>query len=130
PVTGLASRALQRQGAYVNSTADSAKLTYVAAIEPIWVNFSVSQNQMAKWSEAQAKGELTAPPNDNFDVEIALPGGNKYPHKGKISFTDPSFSQDTGTFVVRAVLPNPKQDPRQGMVVTADVSRATRPRAS
>ena len=61
PVTGLASRALQRQGAYVNATAESAKLTYVAAIEPIWVNFSVSQNQMAKWQEWR-KGEIIPPP--------------------------------------------------------------------
>jgi len=129
PVTGLASRALQRQGAYVNSTADSAKLTYVAAIEPIWVNFSVSQNQMAKWQAAQGKGELAPPPNDNYDVEIVLPGGVKYPHRGKITFTDPTFSQDTGTFVVRAVLPNPKQDLRPGMFVTAYVYGATRPNA-
>ena len=129
PVTGLASRALQRQGAYVNSTADSARLTYVAAIEPIWVNFSVSQNQMATWTAAQKKGEIQAPPNDNFDVEIMLPGGVKYPHSGKISFTDPSFSQDTGTFVVRAVLPNPKQDLRPGMFVTAYVYGAKRPNA-
>ncbi len=129
PVTGLASRALQRQGAYVNATADSAKLTYVAAIEPIWVNFSVSQNQMAKWTAAQKKGEIQTPPNDNFDIEIELPGGARYPHKGKISFTDPSFSQDTGTFIVRAVLPNPKQDLRPGMFVTAYVYGAKRPNA-
>src|SRR5204863_6319963 len=104
-------------------------LTYVAAIEPIWVNFSVSQNQMAKWQAAQAKGELMPPPNDNYAVEIVLPGGIKYPYRGKISFTDPSFSQDTGTFVVRAVLPNPKQDLRPGMFVTAHVGGATRPNA-
>jgi membrane fusion protein (multidrug efflux system) len=48
PVTGVASRALQRQGAYVNSMAESAKLTYVAALDPIWVNFSVSQNQIGE----------------------------------------------------------------------------------
>ncbi|MEO5765795.1 MAG: efflux RND transporter periplasmic adaptor subunit, partial [Casimicrobiaceae bacterium] len=129
PVTGLASRALQRQGAYVNATADSARLTYVAAVTPIWVNFSVSQNQMAKWTAAQAKGELQLPTNDNFDVEIELPGGTRYPYRGKISFTDPSFSQDTGTFVVRAVLPNPKQDLRPGMFVTAHVYGANRPNA-
>ena len=46
--TGVASRSLQRQGAYVNSLADSAQLTNVAALDPIWVNFSVSQNQMAR----------------------------------------------------------------------------------
>ena len=56
PVTGLASRALQRQGAFVNSMADSANLTYVAAIDPIWVNFSVSQNQMAKYKELGGQG--------------------------------------------------------------------------
>jgi membrane fusion protein (multidrug efflux system) len=129
PVTGLASRALQRQGAYVNATAESAKLTYVAAIEPIWVNFSVSQNQMAKWTAAQAKGEVVAPTNDNFDVAIVLPGDKRYQYTGKISFTDPSFSQDTGTFIVRAVLPNPKQELRPGMFVTAHVSGAKRPNA-
>jgi membrane fusion protein (multidrug efflux system) len=48
PVTGLVSRSLQRQGAYINSLSESAKLTYVAALDPMWVNFSVSQNQMAK----------------------------------------------------------------------------------
>src|SRR5512134_707818 len=51
PVTGLASRSLQRQGAFINSMSESANLTYVAAIDPIWVNFSVSQNQAAKWRD-------------------------------------------------------------------------------
>ncbi|MGH8698163.1 MAG: efflux RND transporter periplasmic adaptor subunit, partial [Burkholderiales bacterium] len=40
PVTGLASRSVQRQGAFINAQSDSANLTYVAAIDPIWVNFS------------------------------------------------------------------------------------------
>jgi membrane fusion protein (multidrug efflux system) len=129
PVTGLASRSLQRQGAYVNATAESANLTYVAAIDPIWVNFSVSQNQMATWTEAQEKGQIRAPDNDDYEVEIVLPGGNKYTRRGKISFTDPSFSQDTGSFMVRAVLPNPKMELRPGMFVTAYVHGATRPDA-
>jgi membrane fusion protein, multidrug efflux system len=129
PVTGLASRALQRQGAFVNSMADSANLTYVAAIDPIWVNFSVSQNQMAKWQGLVAKGELVRPTNENYDVDIVLPGDVKYPYRGKISFSDPSFSQDTGSFMVRAVLPNPKLELRPGMFVTAIVHGATRPNA-
>ena len=49
PVSGVASRASQRQGAYINSMSTEAKLTYVAALDPIWVNFSVSQNQAAQW---------------------------------------------------------------------------------
>jgi membrane fusion protein, multidrug efflux system len=129
PVTGLASRALQRQGAFINATADSANLTYVAAIDPIWINFSISQNQMAKWNESERKGEIVPPANEDFDVDIVLPGGIKYPHRGKISFADPSFSQDTGSFLVRAVLPNPKMELRPGMFVTANVHGAMRPNA-
>ena len=57
PVTGLASRSLQRQGAFINSMAASAQLTYVAAIDPIWVNFSISQNQIGNYRELiAAKG--------------------------------------------------------------------------
>ena len=76
PVTGLASRALQRQGAFVNSMSDSANLTYVAAIDPIWVNFSVSQNQAAKWKDMVLKGQIIPPKDANYDVDIVLPGGS------------------------------------------------------
>ena len=58
-----------------------------------------------------------------------LPGGAKYPHQGKISFAEPTYSQDTGSFLVRAVLPNPKLDLRPGMFLTAIVKGAQRPDA-
>ena len=130
PVTGVAGRALQRQGAYINSIADSANLTYVAAVDPIWVNFSISQNQYARWSQEREQGHLVTPKDDNYEVEIALPGGVRYPYKGKISFAEPTYSQDTGSFLVRAVLPNPKHDLSPGMFVTAIVKGATRPDAT
>jgi membrane fusion protein, multidrug efflux system len=129
PVTGLASRALQRQGAYINAMSENAKLTYVAALDPVWVNFSVSQNQLAKTRELVAKGLLEPPPNQIFEVEIAMPDGAVYPEKGRISFADPSFSQETGSFMVRAELPNPKKDLRPGMFVNAKVKGGTRPNA-
>lgn len=129
PVTGLASKAMQRQGAFVNAMADSAFLTSVAAIDPVWVNFSVSQNQMAKWQEAGRTGEVLFPKGDRYDIEIVLPGGIRYKHHGRIGFSDPAFSQDTGSFTVRAVLPNPKGELRPGMFVTAIMSGAMRPNA-
>ena len=129
PLNGVASRALQRQGAYVNSLADSANLTYVAALDPIWVNFSISQNQMARYKELEEKGLAVPPKDENYDVELVLPGGGVYPRRGKIGFADPSFSQDTGSFLVRAVIPNPKFDLRPGMFVTARVIGAVRPNA-
>ncbi len=129
PVTGLASRSQQRQGAYINSLAPEATLTYVAAIDPVWVNFSVSQNLAAKWRDDIAKKHMIEPKNRDYDIEIVLSDGSVYPYRGKINFADPSFSQDTGSFLVRAVLPNPKRELRPGMFVTAYAKGALRPNA-
>lgn len=129
PVNGVASRSVPREGAYLNSLSPDAKLTYVAALDPIWVNFSVSQNQMAKSKDERAKGLVVSPKDQAFEVELVLPGGMPYPQRGKISFADPSFSPDTGSFLVRAVLPNPRTELRPGMFVTALLHGSTRPNA-
>lgn len=129
PVTGLASRATQRQGAYINSMSEMARLTYVAAIDPVWVTFSVSQNQMSRMRELVATGQVVPPKNGNYEVELVMPDGSVYAEKGRIDFADPSFSQDTGSFLVRAVIPNSRKDLRPGMFVTANLQGATRPDA-
>ena len=130
PVTGLASRSLQRQGAYVNAHVrkrqphlrrrdrpDLGELQRVA--EPDW----------RSGATRSAKKLLIEPKNRDYDVEIVLSDGAIYPHTGKINFSDPSFSQDTGSFMVRAVLPNPKRELRPGMFVTAYAKGAMRPDA-
>jgi len=129
PVTGFSGRALQRQGAYINAVGDSAKLSYVAAVEPMWVNFSMSQNQLAQIRDLVQKGQLIPPKNQDYQVELVLSDGKPYAHTGRINFADPTFSQDTGSFLVRAVLPNPKRELRPGMFVTANVKGGTRPSA-
>lgn len=129
PVAGVAGASQQRQGAYINSLAADAKLTYVAALDPMWVNFSVSQNQVAKSRELVAQGRLTRPEKNSYAVAITLSDGKLYAYQGTIDFSDPSFSQDTGAFLVRAVIPNPKHELRPGMFVTATVKGATRPDA-
>jgi membrane fusion protein (multidrug efflux system) len=129
PLTGVAGRALQRQGAFVNATAESANLTYVAAIDPIWVSFSISQNQAARWADERKRGLVRGPKNQAYEVDLVLPDGTPFPHRGRISFADPSFSAETGSFMVRAVLPNPKLELRPGMFVTAYLRGAVRPNA-
>ena len=129
PVTGFTGKALQRQGAYINAVGESAKLSYVAAVEPMWVTFSMSQNQLAQIRDLVQKGQLIPPKNQDFEVQLVLSDGQVYPHTGKINFASPTFSQDTGSFQVRAVLPNPKRELRPGMFVTANVKGGTRPQA-
>jgi membrane fusion protein (multidrug efflux system) len=129
PVAGVASRSQQREGAYINAMSGSAQLTYVALLDPIWVNFSVSQNQMAHIREQLSSGQVIAPKDQDFTVEVLLSDAAVYPEKGKINFAEPNFSQDTGSFLVRAVIPNPKHSLRPGMFVTAKVEGYTRPNA-
>jgi len=129
PVSGVASRSLQRQGAFINAQGENAKLTYVATLDPMWVNFSVSQNQLAKWRDMVKKGQLVLPQNLDYRIEIVLSDGAVYGERGRTNFADPSFDKDTGTFLVRSELPNPKHDLRPGMFVTARVLGATQPNA-
>jgi membrane fusion protein (multidrug efflux system) len=129
PVDGISSRSLMREGAYLTPMGPTSQLTYVAKLDPIWINFSVSQNEMATNQQEVAKGRLSVPKNMNYDVEVELSDGTRYPHTGKLSFADPSFSQQTGTFLVRAELPNPKGVLRPGMFVKVHVKGAVRPNA-
>jgi membrane fusion protein (multidrug efflux system) len=129
PVTGISSRALLREGSYLSSSGTSSQLTYVAQLDPIWINFSISQNEMAKMREEVRKGRLVTPKHDAYVVEIELSDGSLYPHKGKLSFADPSFSTETGTFLVRAVIANPKSVLRPGMFVQAYLKGAVHPNA-
>lgn len=129
PVTGISSRALLREGSYLSSSGTSSQLTYVAKLDPIWINFSISQNEVAKVREEVKNGQLVTPKNDAYTVEIELSDGTLYPHKGKLSFADPSFSKETGTFLVRAVIANPKSVLMPGMFVKAYIKGAVHPNA-
>lgn len=129
PLNGAAGRAIQREGAYVGGSADTARLTYVAALDPIWVTFSISQNQHAAYLDMVAKKQIVTPKNNNYEVEVVLPDGQVFPNRGKINFLDPTYSQATASYMVRASVPNPQKILRPGMFVTANIIGAVRPNA-
>ena len=129
PVSGVASQALMREGSYIAAGSSSAKLTYVAKLDPAWVDFSVSQNEQATMRQAVEKGEIVRPKDNRFTVDIELSDGRRYPQAGVVNFADPSFNKDTGTYLVRAEIPNPKAVLRPGMFVKAYLKGATRPNA-
>jgi membrane fusion protein (multidrug efflux system) len=69
------------------------------------------------------------PSADNFEVEVVLANGSAYPKKGHITFANAEYNQQTGTFLLRATLPNPDGVLRPGQFVRTRVSGATRPDA-
>jgi len=125
PVAGATSYAKQQDGSYVSP--ENSLLTYVAKLDPMRVNFSLSENEMLRIRGEKASGALDLPPQDNFEVEVVLADGSKFPGKGRLTFTDASFSQETGTFLLRAELPNPQGTLRPGQFVRVRLIGAKRP---
>jgi membrane fusion protein (multidrug efflux system) len=128
PITGLSSYAVKHDGSYIGGGADSM-LTYVAALDPIRVNFSISENQVLRFRDEIKAGRLVVPADDAFDVEVVLADGRVHPQKGELTFSDLAFSRDTGTYLVRAEVPNPQGDLHPGQFVRVRLLGAVRPKA-
>lgn len=128
PLTGLSSFAKKQEGSYV-TPGESGLLTSVSQMDPIYVNFSLSENETLKHRSEIAAGQLKFPPNSNFEVEVVLADGSIVPDRGRLDFAAPSFSPETGTFLVRAVVANPKGMLRPGQFVRALAIGASRPNA-
>ena len=127
PVTGLSSFAKVQDGAYVG--AENSLLTYVEQVDPIYVNFSLSENDLLKVRADAAAGRLRMPAREDYAVEVVLADGTLFPGKGRITFANADFNQKTGTYLLRATLPNPKAELRPGQFVRVRVSGAVRPNA-
>lgn len=128
PVEGMASRAIFREGALISPGPDSL-LTNIYVIDPIWVNFSVSEGDLLEAHQERKEGTLVFPNDNDFNIEVILPTGQIFPSKGKINFLDPSLQQSTGTMLVRTTMKNPDRILRPGMFVNAVVKGAYHPNA-
>jgi membrane fusion protein (multidrug efflux system) len=128
PLDGLSSFAKQQDGSYVTAAANGL-LTTVYQLDPMWVNFSVSENEMLGYRSQIDKKQLVFPVNNDFDVSVVLADGTLFPSTGRINFANPAFSTETGTFLVRASFANPQGTLRPGQFVRARVSGAIRPNA-
>jgi membrane fusion protein (multidrug efflux system) len=127
PVTGLSSFAKVQDGAYVST--ENSLLTYVEQVDPIYVNFSVSENDLLRVRTEASSGKLRLPAREDFEVRVVLADGSVFPGVGRITFLNADFNQKTGTYLIRATLPNPKALLRPGQFVRVRVEGAVRPDA-
>ncbi len=128
PVTGMASRAIFREGALI-SPGPNSLLTNIYVIDPIWINFSVSEGDILKARDEAARNLFKYPENMAFTIEVILADGTVMPAKGTVNFVDPALQQSTGTMLVRAILANSKGWVRPGQFVRVIIKGATRPGA-
>ena len=80
----------------------STVLTTVAQIEPIYVQFSISEQEYLSWRAAHPKGAAQVP---GFGLNLA--DGSTYPHQGTADILGLEVDTTTGTIPVRVAFPNP-----------------------
>ena len=103
PIDGRIGMLNVTQGNYVST--QSGSLARVVSTNPIYVTYNVDSKQFANLRDNEI-----IPKNKNeqpISVEVTLPDGTKYEHKGVEDFWDNQISQTTGTIALRATFQNP-----------------------
>ena len=111
PISGLIGASDVDVGALIRAS-DATPLTTVSQIDPIFVNYAMSaldylnarRRLRSYWEKREAEREGKALEGK---VSITLPDDSVYQYEGVVGFTDPQVNPQTGTFAVRAILPNP-----------------------
>lgn len=128
PINGLSGKSTFREGALI-TPGPNGLLTTVAVLDPIWVMFNVSDNEILQGNNELKKNHLVYPKDMNFDVKILLADGSSFPQTGKVNFAQPWLDPTTGTMEVRAQFPNPDASLKPGQFVRVHVYGAERPNA-
>ena len=130
PIGGTTGVASKSEGSLV-TTADSL-LTTIVQTNPMYVNFSVSEGDMLHLSQMVKDGQLTVPGKKSangslgFAVKVQLSDGSTYPRAGKLNFASERINPQTGSFDVRAEIPNPDGSLRPGQFVRVMLGGANR----
>ena len=127
PVAGLSSRAMKSEGSLVN--ANETLLTVISQVDPIWVPFNISENEQLEVNKQVAAGRLVLPRDNGFDVVLKLADGTTFPRQGRINFADTRINPATGTYEMRAELPNRDQALKPGQFVRVQLKGAIRKNA-
>lgn len=103
PISGRISRSKVSIGDLI--TANNIELATLVQLDPIWVNFQISETTLNKSRDAFKNDDVIK--TDDLTVTIALSETSDYPHIGQIDFIDNRIDQSTGTLAIRAKFINP-----------------------
>lgn len=116
PFDGRVSAHLVSVGELVG-VASPTQLATIVALDPIYVNFNVNEQDVLRIrAEARRRG-LTPSDFKQIPIEIGLQTETGYPHQGKLDYAAPTVNQSTGTLAVRGLIPNPNNELLPGYFV-------------
>jgi len=120
PFDGIVTAHLVSVGELVGA-ASPTQLATIVALDPIYVNFNVNEQDVLRIRDEAKRRGLTSNDLRQLPVEVELQTETGYPHKGKLDYISPIINQSTGTLAVRGVLPNPDRALLPGFYVRVRV---------
>lgn len=107
PISGYISERLVDLGTLVGTGGKSLLATVVKS-DTVLIDFSMTALDYLKSKERNINlGQRDSSRSWQPYVTITLPDNSPYPYKGLVDFAEPQVSPKTGTFSVRAEMPNP-----------------------
>ncbi len=129
PLTGFVDKALKDTGSLVDAGANSL-LTVVRQLDPLYVTFSMPEEEYFHWQNAVAAGALKLAEGVEAPcLELTLLDGSRYGHRGTIDFESSAIEVATGAVGMRATFPNPKHLLKAGQFVKVRIAGYVQPGA-
>nr|WP_320146195.1 efflux RND transporter periplasmic adaptor subunit [uncultured Anaeromusa sp.] len=106
--------------------AGSTALGTVSSLDPVWVQFSMSENEYLKLVR-QGNGLL--PESFRSQLKLQLGDGSIYPEMGQVEQVDKGVSDTTGTITLKAAFTNPQRMLLPGLFAKIVAQGELRPNA-
>lgn len=103
-IPGRVGQTLLDVGARVTGPADL--LTTIDRVDPVYVTFQPSSQQLLEWRE-NPRWRALIEPGSRLVVQVILPDSTVLPRTGRLDFVAPALDSATGTEEFRAVFQNP-----------------------
>lgn len=122
PISGYISERVADIGTLVGPSGGKSLLATVVKSDTVRVDFSMTALDYLRGKDRNVNLGSEDPSRKwNSFVTITLADGSEYPHKGLVDFADPQVDPKTGTFSVRAEMPNPDRSLLPGEVTRVKV---------
>jgi RND family efflux transporter MFP subunit len=108
PFDGVVSAHMVSVGELVGVSSPT-QLASIVAMDPIYVNFTVNEQDVLRIRAEASRRGLTAADMKQFPIQVGLQTEAGYPHEGKLDYVAPTLTQSTGTLAVRGLVPNDKR---------------------
>ncbi|MCK1541233.1 efflux RND transporter periplasmic adaptor subunit [Bradyrhizobium sp. 160] len=108
PFDGVVSAHMVSIGELVGVSSPT-QLATIVAMDPIYVNFTVNEQDVLRIRAEAARRGLTPADLKQFPIQLGLQTETGYPHEGHLDYVSPTLNQSTGTLAVRGLVPNDKR---------------------